>query len=191
MQANESSKMHSDITKVIKTRRTTHEFVDEKIPDELIEHAIELARWAPNHKLSQPWRFYLLGENAKHAISKANYDLVYSKRGAKAAEIKMKRWLAVPGWFVLTSQKSSDFILERENYAACCCAAQNVMLGLWKAGIGVKWTTGSVTRHSSFCEVVGFDPGVEEVVGMFWYGKPVKIVEQRRKPVADFLFRVP
>ena len=191
MQTDEPFKQNHAAAKIIKERRTAHEFADEKIPDVLVESAIELARWAPNHKLTQPWRFYLLGEEAKRAISKANYDLVLSRRGAKAAEVKLKRWLAIPGWFVLTSQKSSDLILGRENYAACCCAAQNVMLALWEEGIGVKWTTGAITRESSFCEIVGLNPTTEEVVGMFWYGKPIRVTEQRRKPLSDFLFRVP
>ena len=191
MQINESFSQAHSVAKIIKGRRTAHEFTDDKIPDSLVESAIDIARWAPNHKLSQPWRFYLLGEEAKTAISKANYDLVLAKNGTKAAEVKLKRWLAVPGWFVLTSQKSSDLALERENYAACCCAAQNVMLVLWAEGIGVKWTTGSITRENSFYEIVGLNPANEEVVGMFWYGKPVRVTNQRRKPLSDFLFRVP
>ena len=191
MQTNEPSEIGGAAAGIIKQRRTPHEFSEEKIPDKFVEYAVELARWAPNHRLSQPWRFYLLGEDAKSKISRTNYDLVLSKKGSRAADVKLKKWLAVPGWFVLTSRKSSDPILERENYAACCCAAQNVMLALWEVGIGVKWTTGEGTRHSGFCEIVGFDPTVEEVVGMLWYGKPTRITEQRRRPVADFLSRVP
>jgi nitroreductase len=92
--------------------------------------------------------------------------------------------------FVLTSARSDDMLVERENYAACCCAAQNLMLYLWGKGIGVKWTTGAITRHERFHELLGVDGAKESVVGLFWYGVPKVIPTQKRRPVEEIVTRL-
>ena len=61
---------------------------------------------------------------------------------------------------------------QEEDYAACACAVQNLMLYLWQAGIGVKWTTGQVTRDPRLYEILGVDGDMERVTGLFWYGYP-------------------
>ena len=168
-----------EIKELIKSRRTIHLFKADPEPDnETICAAIEQAIWAPNHHLTQPWRFYLLGDNSKNQICLLNAELVHDKQGERAAEIKFKRWREVPGWLVLTCQKSDDEVTMRENYASCCCVAQNLMLILWDAGIGMKWTTGAVTRTRSFYDIIGVNRATEEVVGLFWYGFPVEIPER-------------
>ena len=55
--------MNSDLTEVIRARRTIGSFRAEVPPSELIESALELARWAPNHKKTEPWRRVLARRN--------------------------------------------------------------------------------------------------------------------------------
>jgi len=78
-------------------------------------------------------------------------------------------------------------LIDRENYAACCCAAQNLMLHLWAHGIGVKWTTGAVTRLPEFARSLSVDEAKESVVGFFWYGAPKVVPQQKRRPVAEIV----
>ena len=118
-------------------------------------------------------------------------ELDAAAKGERAGEIRRARLTAIPGFFVLTSRRSEDPLLEREDYAACCCAAQNAMLYLWQRGIGVKWTTGAVARHQRFCEIVGIDPAKEVVVGFFWYGVPKVVPTQKRQPVAEIVTERP
>ena len=66
------------------------------------------------------------------------------ERGVIRAEVAVLDPAAVGGLLTLLC----GMAIERENYAACCCAAQNLMLYLWRQGIGVKWTTGGITRPS-------------------------------------------
>jgi nitroreductase len=89
--------------------------------------------------------------------------------------------------FVLTSARSDDSLVERENYAACCCAAQNLMLYLWRQGIGVKWTTGSITRQQRLYDLLGIDSSEESLVGFFWYGVPKVVPTQKRRPVEEIV----
>lgn len=174
----------------VRGRRTVHDFLDEPVPDAALGEALEAARWAPNHYRTEPWRMYLLGVETQARIAELNAGLVAASRGERAAEIKRKRWLAMPGWMVMTVLDDEDALRARENYAACCCAAQNFMLVLWTHGIGVKWTTGPVTRDERFASVVGFDAARESPVGLFWFGYPREVIEQRRKDIDRYVTRV-
>ena len=181
-----------EIKDLVKNRRTIHQFKPEPVPDEVtLRAAIEQAIWAPNHYLTQPWRFYLLGAESKERICLLNSQLVNEKQGERAAQVKLRRWREVPGWLLLTCLKSDDEVTMRENYASCCCVAQNLMLILWDSGIGVKWTTGAVTRTRDFHDIVGADPALEEVVGLFWYGYPAEIPAAERKPLDQVLTKLP
>jgi nitroreductase len=178
------------VERALRERRTVHDFHPEPVPRALVEHALELARWAPNHHRTEPWRVYLLGRAAREAVAQLNAALVAEASGERAAAVKLKRWRAVPGWLVLTSARGADALREQEDYAACCCAAQSFMLALWSAGVGAKWTTGAVVRTQGFAEIVGFDAAAEQVVGLFWYGWPAAETTQMRRPLADFLVDV-
>ena len=81
---------------LLRARRTVHEFLDEPPPAAALEHALEVARWAPNHHLTEPWRVYALGPVAQRRIAEQNAELVRAARGERAAEVKLKRWLAMP-----------------------------------------------------------------------------------------------
>lgn len=176
---------------LLRGRRTTHAFKPGTPPRELILRAIELARWAPNHRLTEPWRFYLLGQRTVEAIADLNAELTAAKQAAAAAEAKRRRWLAVPGWLLVTCVKSANAIQAREDYAACACAVQNLMLYLWSQGVGTKWNTGKVTRDPRFFECVGMDANREEVVSLLWYGYPAEVLKMERQPLEKFLHERP
>lgn len=176
------------VSTVIRSRRTIHLFEEGSVPPrEEILVAIDHARWAPNHHLTEPWRFYLLGGERAEAIARLNAKHVAKERGEAAGQAKLERWLRIPGWLVVTCRRSDDVLREREDYAACCCAIQNLQLYLWSRGIGVKWTTGSVTRLEQFFEILEIDREAERLVAMLWYGYPADIPKPPRKPVKEIL----
>lgn len=180
------------VAATIRARRTIHLFKPHPVPAlHQVRRAVELARWAPNHRLTEPWRFYLLGPSTAEALARLNASLVEAKRGPEAARIKLERWLEVPGWVVVTCARSEDPVREREDYAACCCAIQNLQLYLWSSGIGVKWTTGDVTREPRFYEIIGVEPARESLVGLLWYGYPAEVPSIGRKPVEEILVQLP
>jgi nitroreductase len=121
------------------------------------------------------------------AVVDLGVELEVAAKGERAGASRRARLEAIPGMFVLTSQLNPEALVERENYAACCCAAQNLMLYLWRQGIGVKWTTGGITRQQRFYELLGIEPSSESVVGFFWYGIPKVVPTQRRRPVEEIL----
>ncbi len=169
----------------LKRRRTISEFKPTPVPHALLREAIDIARWAPNHRLSEPWHFYLLGEDTTNAVIDLIIAVNTADKDERARAAQMKRLDGVPGWFVVTSKRSDDALREREDYAACCCAIQNLALYLWQAGVGIKWTTGAVTRDRRLYDLLEIDYERESIVGLFHCGYPNAVPEQRRRPVAD------
>lgn len=180
-----------DFGAVLRGRRTINLYRQTPVPKQLVIDAIEAATWAPNHHVTEPWRFYLLGSKTIGACLDIVRDITTAKKDARAGEAKAKKWSEKPGWLVVTCRKSADELRQSEDLAACAAAAQNLMLYLWKAGVGSKWTTGAITRDPRFRAVVGIEDEVEIVVGMFWYGYPQKTPVQRRTDVADTLVELP
>lgn len=178
------------VARLIRSRRTVHLFEPEPVPEAVVLRALDLARWAPNHRLTEPWRFVLLGPETARAVADLNAEMVTERRGASAGEAKRVRWRAIPGWLVVTCRTSEDAVREREDYAACCCAVQNLQLYLWSEGVGVKWTTGPVTRTARFYDLLGLDAERERVVGLLWYGRPAAVPATARRPLEGVLVRL-
>lgn len=154
--------------------------------------ALECAIRAPNHGLTNPWRFALLGHQTKSAIAGLNAEMVSEKRGPEAGQSKYTRWMAIPGWLLVTSLRDSDPVRDQENYAATSCSIQNFALALFDAGIGCKWTSGAVTRHTHFAKVAGYDETAEQFVGLIWFGYARKSTPPtKRRPLKELLRLMP
>ncbi|MDH3586699.1 MAG: nitroreductase [Gammaproteobacteria bacterium] len=180
-----------DFAEVIRGRRTINLYLQTPVPRELVREAIEAATWAPNHHVTEPWHFYLLGSETIERCLDLCYEIVTAKKAPDAGKFKREQWSEKPGWLVVTCRRSDDDLLQREDYAACAAALQNLMLYLWKAGIGSKWTTGDITRDSRFFDIVGIDESEEVVVGMLWYGYPKITPAQKRKGLDEVLSELP
>lgn len=180
-----------EFAEVLRGRRTIELFLQTPVPEKLILAAIETATWVPNHHVTEPWHFYLLGKETKERCLDLCRDIVTDKKGAEAGEFKRQSWSQKPGWLVVTCQRSKDELLQRENYAACSAAVHALMLYLWKAKVGSKWTTGDITRDSRFFDIIGVDEAQEFVVSLMWYGYPKLTPTQSRKDLANVLVKRP
>mmetsp|Transcript_2801 Transcript_2801/g.3298 ORF Transcript_2801/g.3298 Transcript_2801/m.3298 type:complete len:241 (-) Transcript_2801:19-741(-) len=191
-----------DFHTMLVTRRTVSKF-EPTLPEgweSVIRQGIEAAISAPNHKRTEPWRFCLLSPDTAKKVCELNAALVAEgKGGTKAGEAKLKKWLEVPGWIVITCVKDNvdeKIAMEdpksrsREDYAAVCCAVQNFCLSLHANGYGTKWSTGNVNFQDKFNEIVNI-PTTEYVVGTIWFGKTAKkpSPKQMKLSVDDVLRR--
>jgi len=149
---------------LLKTRRTINEF-EPTLPsdwEDKLQKAISTAIYAPNHKRTEPWRFHLLGSESIQRVCELNAQIVSEKKGEEAGAKKLKRWLTMPGWLVVTCQKGpgdmdkDPMSLAREDYAAVCCAVQNLCLSLHADGMCTKWNRGGVNFYPEFAKEVGF-----------------------------------
>ena len=71
--------MNHEIFKIIQNRRTVRQFNQKPITKNTIEKIIEAATWAPNHRSTEPWRFFVLEKNSAKRLEIANliYDWTY------------------------------------------------------------------------------------------------------------------
>ena len=171
----------------MRSRRTTNQFLKQKVGRQLILDAIEVARWAPNHHLTEPWHFYLFDNKTIVASAKLIGEIVTENKSAELGDFKRKSASIIPGWLLVTCKKSDDELQQREDYASCCCAIQNLILYLSEAGVASKWTTGLVTRDQRFFDMLKIDSSVEFVVALIWFGYPRVLPTQSRTPVADIV----
>ncbi len=178
----------ADAAALLRGRRTVDRFREDTVPEAAIVHeAIEVARWAPNHHLTEPWRFALIGAATKARIIELNTALVAASKGDDVAEAKRERWSQMPGWLAVTCLRHDDPITAGEDYAACACAIQNLSIYLHSAGIGTKWASGAVTRESAFLQAIDADPTREYCVGLIWYGYPLRRPKSRRKALSEII----
>jgi len=199
----ESTVQNRDLVQqTIMSRSTVNNFdASLHLSDNVLNRAIQCAISAPNHKLTEPWRFIKIGEQTVKKIAELNAQKIQDPEKAKK---KRERWENIPGWCVVTSKLSKvsgdedSSILEMEDYAATCCAVQNFMLSMWVEGVGTKWTSGDITRTQEFADLCGIQVGKEQVVGCIWYGfssTPGALNEvrpkKRKKTVLDVLTEVP
>ena len=85
-----------NLANLIMSRRTIHNFVPDKVPDiSLIKEAIEIACWAPNHHLTEPWRFYLLGSETITSVCDLNKKILTASSSSDAAQKKYLRLCGV------------------------------------------------------------------------------------------------
>jgi len=171
----------------IRSRRTTKLYLKQPVDRKLVMEAIEVARWAPNHHLTEPWHFYVLGKKKIAECVELTRSVVSEKKGADMGEFKAQSAAAIPGWLIVSCKKSDDELLQREDYASCACAIQNLMLYLSEAGVATKWATGPITRDKRFYDLLGVDSDEAFFVGIVWYGYPKITPTQTRSEVAEIV----
>src|ERR1700754_3013216 len=129
------------ISDVIQNRRSIKRFTDRVVTREELERLLSAAALAPNHKLTQPWRFYVLGPEARYA-----YGMALGARKAKKIEdsakaAQMKETVAaehrsLPAMLVVAVANNDDAELREEDYAAAMMAIQNLSLVAVEMGLG-------------------------------------------------------
>jgi nitroreductase len=156
-----------DLEQAIRTRRTHKVCTPEPLDRETLDELFELARWAPNHKLTNPWRFRVVGPRALERLKEACGDPV--------AAAKLDR---APTLVLVTATQSGDPVLDVEDVLATGVAAYLVLLGAHGRGLAGYWRTPHVLRTPQGRAALGV-PDDERVVGLLQLGHPR---QQQRVP---------
>ncbi|MCB9254244.1 MAG: nitroreductase [Bdellovibrionaceae bacterium] len=176
---------------VVQGRRTVHRFKAGEIPEEALRRAIESAQWAPNHKLSFPWRFTIVGKKTREKLTSLGVALQDPATLTEERRARIVQDLSNPGALIVVSCKESpeDPFRAKEDYAAVCCAIQLILLSLWSEGIGTKWGTGQLTRHPQTYELFGISPDAEKIAGFIWAGIPAELPAPPPRPALEQVSR--
>jgi nitroreductase len=170
-------------------RRMAWKFKDEPVPREAIERMLDAAVWAPNHRLTEPWRFFVLekGSPARQGAADLAYESALQRNNNSArAERARQTVLEPPVLVYVYCVPGPDEEVSRENYAAVCCAVQNISLAGVAEGLAVTWETGGPTRHPNLRKTLG---AAEDwiMVAMLSIGVPAEMPSSRRTPVGEFV----
>lgn len=162
-----------DVEQAIRERRTHKAFAPEPVPRAQIEELLELARWAPNHHLTNPWRFRVLGPRALQRLKAA--------AGPESAS-KLDR---APTLIAATALRSSDPVQDEEDLCAAACATYAVLLGAHARGLAGYWRTPGVLRTADGLAALGIGPD-ERFVALIHLGRPRQGKEApERAPTRD------
>ncbi len=178
---------------LIRTRRSIREFEDRLVPREMLDQIVEAATWAPNHRHTEPWRFIVLEKDGEARAKVA--DLVYEwtwnyvknpnpERRARSSAEARDEVLDTPVLMLVYSVPGMNEEVTHENYAATCCAAQNMQLMAHALGLAVGWSTGRLCKAEEVQKAVGAEDDWT-VVGAFFIGFPVSIPDAERIPVDE------
>jgi nitroreductase len=164
-----------DVEEAIRTRRTHKVFAAEPVPSELLDELFELARWAPNHHLTNPWRFRVLGAESLERLKQA--------AGPEAAG-KLDR---APTLVAVTAVRSEDPIQDEEDLLATACATYVMLLAAHARGLAGYWRTPGVLRSQAGLAALGIPPD-ERFVGLVHLGSPRQDKEPpERAPVTEIV----
>src|SRR3954463_15853783 len=164
-----------DVDEAIRTRRTHKSFAAEPVPRAELEELFDLARFAPNHHLTRPWRFRVLGPEALAGL----------KNAAGPGEApKLDR---APTLVVASAALSGAQQQDEEDVCATAAAIYAVLLGAHARGLASYWRTPAILRVPAGRDAVGVPAG-ERVLGLIHLGRPRAGPPPReRAPVSDFL----
>lgn len=154
-----------DVETAIRTRRTHKAFGPEPLPREQVEELLELASWAPNHHLTVPWRFRVVGPGALERLKLAT--------GPEGAA-KLDRG---PTLVVVSAATAADPVAAEEDLNATAVAAYIVLLAAHARGLAGYWRTPGLLREPAGRAAVGL-PEEERFVGLLHLGFP-----RQQKPV--------
>lgn len=146
-----------ELEEAIRTRRTHKAYGAEPVDRATLDELFELARWAPNHHLTSPWRFRVVGPEALERVRQC--------AGPEAAG-KLGR---APTLIVASVVQSGDPEQDEEDLCAAACAIYIVLLGAHARGLANYWRTPGVLRTAEGCAAVGLGED-ERFLGLIHLG---------------------
>jgi nitroreductase len=181
-----------DAITAIKQRSSVRRYRPQPVAREVVEHLLECAVRAPNHKLTQPWRFAVITGTAKerYAEIRARHRLKRfaepaSAEAASAADKVRREALDTPLHIIAMAAVSPDEITREEDYAATMMALANLMIAAESLGLGTYLKTGGVMQDPDLAKLVEM-PDHFRVIGLISLGYPADQEQpRRRKPAAE------
>ena len=174
---------------LIKHRRSVFpaQYIDKPIAKADIEKILEAANWAPNHRMTEPWRFKVM-QGDKQAQLGQFLSNTYIDITPKPKQFKAKKLIENPkkagAIIAICMQRDPiESVPEWEEIAATAMAVQNMWLCCTEMGIGCYWSSPSLVTYMN--EFLPMNEG-EKCLGFFYMGYyEGELAEQVRKPIGD------
>jgi nitroreductase len=152
-----------DVDAAVRTRRTHKAYRPEPVDPQTLDQLLDLARWAPNHHLTNPWRFRILGPVSLERLKRA------ADRAKPGSARKLDR---APTLVVVSAQQTGVPVQDREDILATGVAAYIVLLAAHARGLAGYWRTLGILDEPEGRAAVGLEPD-EVAVGLLHLGRPL------------------
>jgi nitroreductase len=184
----------TDLNTLIRNRRSIfqQQFSGERVPDEVVKQMLENANWAPNHRLTEPWRFIVYTDEGilklaevQAAIYKSVTDADGTYKEDRYQNLLTKPMMSSHIIAIAMKRDEKKSVPEIEEVGAVYCAIQNMYLTMTAYGIAGYLSTGGVTYFEESKEAFGL--GAEDkLIGFFHLGMPKgNVPDSKRKPVSE------
>lgn len=164
-----------DLVEAIRSRRTHKVYGPEPVDPAVVRELVELARWAPNHHLTEPWRFRVVGPQALARLKEAGPD---------DAAVKLDR---APTLVVASVVVDPDPRVAEEDRDATAAAVYGLLLAAHARGLAGYWRTPAVLLDPAGRAAVGL-PENEVALGLIHLGpRRQEVRTPERRAVAEIL----
>ena len=174
---------------LLASRRSIREFTTREPTRAEIETLLEHAVTGPNHRLTQPWKFYVLGPESRRAFGRVLGGRKARKIEDPEAAEQMRKKIgdehaALPAMIAVTISQSENPEIREEDYAAGMMAVQNIALAAVALVLGTHIKTGAVMDDPAARAVFGVGDG-ERVIAMVNVGEPATVPPAKARRAAS------
>lgn len=181
-----------DAIDAIQRRTSVRRYRPDPVPRETIERLLECAVRAPNHKLTEPWRFAVVtgAARARLADIRARHRLrrwadPTVPEAVAAGEKARQEALDTPAFVIVMTAVGGNETVREEDFAAAMMAVENLMIAAESVGLGTYLRTGDVMREPALAELIGLPDGFR-IAGLVSVGYPAeRELPRRRRPAAE------
>ena len=180
-----------DVLELIKTRRSIARMKPDPVDRDLLERCLAAAVWVPNHRLTEPWQFFVLAGESRERFAGIRRDFrrtALPNPDAPEVQPALERLytetLHTPAIVVVTALLAEDPETREEDMWATFAATYALMLGLWAHGVGTYWRTGPLRDYPPVREFLNL-PANRRITGVLYVGYPAEVPQKRRTPAAE------
>src|SRR5215213_4818257 len=182
-----------DVIQAIETRQSMGRVKQEPVPGELVERILDSAVHAPNHRLTEPWRFHVFTGKGRGELARVRADIARLQAEADGESEEMaagrinrerKKAFRAPVVIAVISKAGRDEVETLENYAACAAAVQNMQLTAHALGLATIWRTGTFAYHEHMRDFFELEEK-DKIAAYLYLGYPDMSERPRRREPAS------
>lgn len=175
----------------IRHRRSIKKFTDRAVTRDEIKRMLEAAVLAPNHRMTEPWRFHVLGPEARRAYGRALGERKAQKVADADAAALVREKVAgehadLPAMIVVAMVQDENPEIREEDYASVMMAVQNLSLEAAEMGLGTHIKSGGVMEDPAARAAAGVPEG-QRIVAVVNIGEPAEVPSpKQRSPASEW-----
>lgn len=179
------------VLEAIRGRRSIPKLKPDPVPRDLVMRLLDAAVWSPNHRVTEPWQFFVLDGQSKHRFAEIRRDFRRKQLpNPDAPEVQpaldkvYRDTTATPLIIAVTSHLADDPEVREEDVWATYGAAYAFMLGAWAEGLGTYFRTGAVRDDPRLRQLLSL-PENRRIIGIIYGGYPAEVPSRRRTPAGE------